>query len=38
MDEALTQAFYFYSSAIAAGTLIGVIATVLYSGLYSLRS
>jgi len=32
------QAFYFYSLAVAAGLLLGVIATILYSGLYSLRS
>jgi len=38
MDEAITQAFYFYSFAVAAGTLLGVFSTILYAGLYSLRS
>jgi len=38
MDEAITQAFYFYTLAVAAGTVLGVIAVVFYAGLYSLRS
>lgn len=38
MDEAITQAFYFYSLALAAGVLLGTIATIIYAGLYSLRS
>jgi len=38
MEQALTEAFYFYIAAVAVGTVIGTLATVLYSGLYSLRN
>lgn len=38
MDEAITQAHYFYTAGIAAGILLGVVGTILYAALYSLRS
>jgi len=37
MEQALTEAFYFYIAAVAVGTFVGAVSTILYAGLYHLR-